>query len=111
MVVCGLSVPPSPHLFCGYFSSCIMSLSLNLGFFLLVDTISAIEFDKSGDYLAVGDRGGRVVIFERKADNDVSMMHQFGVFLNILSKYYLAIYFGPSFVLYLALKKWLLDCK
>lgn len=23
-------------------------------------------FDASGDYLAVGDRGGRVVIFERK---------------------------------------------
>lgn len=36
-----------------------------------VDTISAIEFDKSGDYLAVGDRGGRIVIFERKADNDI----------------------------------------
>ncbi|XP_037496139.1 serine/threonine protein phosphatase 2A 55 kDa regulatory subunit B beta isoform [Jatropha curcas] len=31
-----------------------------------VDVISAIEFDKSGDFLAVGDRGGRVVIFERK---------------------------------------------
>lgn len=33
----------------------------------VVDVISAIEFDKSGDYLAVGDRGGRVVIFEDKA--------------------------------------------
>ncbi|KAG5536932.1 hypothetical protein RHGRI_024384 [Rhododendron griersonianum] len=44
-----------------------------------VDTISAIEFEKSGDYLAVGDRGGRVVIFERKARNDVSMMHQLGI--------------------------------
>ncbi|KAL4566608.1 hypothetical protein LXL04_030728 [Taraxacum kok-saghyz] len=31
-----------------------------------IDVISAIEFDKSGDYLAVGDRGGRVVIFETK---------------------------------------------
>ncbi|XP_021292095.1 serine/threonine protein phosphatase 2A 55 kDa regulatory subunit B beta isoform-like isoform X1 [Herrania umbratica] len=31
-----------------------------------VDRISAVEFEKSGDYLAVGDRGGRVVIFERK---------------------------------------------
>ncbi|PSS07768.1 Serine/threonine protein like [Actinidia chinensis var. chinensis] len=38
-----------------------------------VDVISAIEFEKSGDYLAVGDRGGRVVIFERKANkNDLS---------------------------------------
>ncbi|GKB23894.1 protein phosphatase 2A regulatory subunit PR55 [Tanacetum coccineum] len=37
-----------------------------------IDVISAIEFDKSGDYLAVGDRGGRVVIFEDKAYKDVT---------------------------------------
>ncbi|XP_024976957.1 serine/threonine protein phosphatase 2A 55 kDa regulatory subunit B beta isoform-like isoform X2 [Cynara cardunculus var. scolymus] len=37
-----------------------------------IDVISAIEFDKSGDYLAVGDRGGRVVIFEKKAGKDVT---------------------------------------
>ncbi|KAJ4896657.1 Serine/threonine protein phosphatase 2A 55 kDa regulatory subunit B alpha isoform [Raphanus sativus] len=30
-----------------------------------VDVISAIEFDHSGDHLATGDRGGRVVLFER----------------------------------------------
>nr|GFC78195.1 protein phosphatase 2A, regulatory subunit PR55 [Tanacetum cinerariifolium] len=29
------------------------------------DIISAIEFDKTGDHLATGDRGGRVVLFER----------------------------------------------
>ncbi|GKD67537.1 serine/threonine protein phosphatase 2A 55 kDa regulatory subunit B beta isoform-like protein isoform X2, partial [Tanacetum coccineum] len=34
-------------------------------FFVTVDIISAIEFDKSGDHLATGDRGGRVVLFER----------------------------------------------
>ncbi|CAL5361990.1 unnamed protein product [Camellia sinensis] len=34
------------------------------------DIISSIEFEKSGDYLAVGDRGGRIVIFERKANKD-----------------------------------------
>ena len=28
------------------------------------DLISAVQFDGSGDYLATGDRGGRVVIFE-----------------------------------------------
>lgn len=27
------------------------------------DVLSAITFDKSGEYLAVGDRGGRVIIF------------------------------------------------
>lgn len=37
-----------------------------------IDVISAIEFDKSGDYLAVGDRGGRVVIFEKKDGKDVT---------------------------------------
>jgi len=30
-----------------------------------VDVVSAIEFDDTGDYIAVGDRGGRIVIFER----------------------------------------------
>ncbi|KAM0973267.1 hypothetical protein ACFX13_016883 [Malus domestica] len=30
-----------------------------------VDIISAIEFNRTGDHLATGDRGGRVVLFER----------------------------------------------
>ena len=29
------------------------------------DIISTVEFDHTGDYLATGDKGGRVVIFER----------------------------------------------
>lgn len=33
---------------------------------LAVDVVSSIGFEKSGDYLAVGDRGGRVVIFQAK---------------------------------------------
>ncbi|OVA20756.1 Protein phosphatase 2A [Macleaya cordata] len=35
-----------------------------------VDVISAIDFEKKGDYLATGDRGGRVVIFERTDRSD-----------------------------------------
>ncbi|KAL0341502.1 UNVERIFIED_CONTAM: Serine/threonine protein phosphatase 2A regulatory subunit B beta isoform [Sesamum calycinum] len=35
-----------------------------------IDIISAIEFDKNGSHLAVGDRGGRVVIFESKGGKD-----------------------------------------
>ncbi|XP_058068044.1 serine/threonine protein phosphatase 2A 55 kDa regulatory subunit B beta isoform-like [Magnolia sinica] len=35
-----------------------------------VDIISAIEFDKTGDHLATGDRGGRVVLFERTDARD-----------------------------------------
>lgn len=33
-----------------------------------VDVVSAVEFDDSGDYIAVGDRGGRIVLFERDRD-------------------------------------------
>ncbi|KAK4786665.1 hypothetical protein SAY86_010498 [Trapa natans] len=40
-----------------------------------VDIISAIEFDKNGDYLATGDRGGRVVLFER-TDNREKGVHR-----------------------------------
>ncbi|KAL4583609.1 hypothetical protein LXL04_008187 [Taraxacum kok-saghyz] len=36
-----------------------------LNTFITVDVISAIEFDKAGDHLATGDRGGCVVLFER----------------------------------------------
>ena len=35
------------------------------------DIISAIEFDGSGQHLATGDRGGRVVLFERVASPQV----------------------------------------
>ena len=38
-----------------------------------VDIISAIEFDKSGDHLATGDRGGRVVLFERTDSKEVKV--------------------------------------
>ncbi|KAI3627343.1 CDC55 [Malassezia furfur] len=31
------------------------------------DIISTVEFDPTGDYLATGDKGGRVVMFERSA--------------------------------------------
>ena len=36
-----------------------------------MDIISAIEFDRSGGHLATGDRGGRVVLFERADTRDV----------------------------------------
>lgn len=35
-----------------------------------VDIISAIEFDKTGEHLATGDRGGRVVLFQRTEGKD-----------------------------------------
>lgn len=46
-----------------------------------VDIISAIEFDKSGDHLATGDRGGRVVLFERTDVRDVCLTAYFLILL------------------------------
>eukprot|EP00052_Salpingoeca_macrocollata_P028245 m.271779 g.271779 ORF g.271779 m.271779 type:complete len:450 (+) comp22839_c1_seq7:128-1477(+) len=34
------------------------------------DIISAVEFSHDGEYLATGDKGGRVVLFERSHDQD-----------------------------------------
>ena len=31
----------------------------------VADIISTVEFDSTGNYLATGDKGGRVVLFER----------------------------------------------
>eukprot|EP00005_Dracoamoeba_jomungandri_P002350 CAMPEP_0174261502 /NCGR_PEP_ID=MMETSP0439-20130205/11467_1 /TAXON_ID=0 /ORGANISM="Stereomyxa ramosa, Strain Chinc5" /LENGTH=433 /DNA_ID=CAMNT_0015345983 /DNA_START=134 /DNA_END=1435 /DNA_ORIENTATION=+ len=42
-----------------------------------VDIVSAIEFDDTGDYLAAGDRGGRVVIFERVESEDAPCEYKF----------------------------------
>ena len=36
------------------------------------DIISAVEFDQTGDYLATGDKGGRVVLFERNDAGSVN---------------------------------------
>lgn len=33
--------------------------------FSTADIISTVEFDHTGNYLATGDKGGRVVLFER----------------------------------------------
>jgi hypothetical protein len=36
------------------------------------DVISAVEFDSDGSYLATGDKGGRVVLFEKVSTQPVS---------------------------------------
>ncbi|ORX66812.1 hypothetical protein DL89DRAFT_275781 [Linderina pennispora] len=40
------------------------------------DIISTVEFDQTGDYLATGDKGGRVVLFER-SDNKQGCEYKF----------------------------------
>ena len=42
-----------------------MCLSLYLIHLQSADIISTVEFDSTGNYLATGDKGGRVVLFER----------------------------------------------
>lgn len=50
------------------------------------DRISTVEFDKSGDYVAVGDRGGRIVIFETKDGKNVRISQFYYEFIfNTLS--------------------------
>src|SRR5690606_40347708 len=38
------------------------------------DIISTVEFDHTGNYLATGDKGGRVVLFER--NDSVSLLQK-----------------------------------
>eukprot|EP00124_Ichthyophonus_hoferi_P005580 Ihof_evm1s848 gene=Ihof_evmTU1s848 len=42
-----------------------------------VDIISAVEFDHTGEFLATGDKGGRVVLFERDPYTDKFAEYQF----------------------------------
>ena len=38
------------------------------------DIISTVEFDHTGNYLATGDKGGRVVLFERNETVGATML-------------------------------------
>lgn len=53
----------------GYHGRCAPSLVIlcftNPLLTLTADIISTVEFDSTGNYLATGDKGGRVVLFER----------------------------------------------
>ncbi len=40
-------------------------LERDTNYFSIADIISTVEFDHTGNYLATGDKGGRVVLFER----------------------------------------------
>lgn len=44
---------------------------LTTPFISAADIISAVEFDETGQHLATGDRGGRVVLFERLSSPQV----------------------------------------
>lgn len=59
-----------------------------------VDIISAIEFDRTGDHLATGDRGGRVVLFERTDAKDVSWLTKLFKGMGA-DQWFLCIYFQP----------------
>lgn len=58
--------------------------ALNDAFNFAVDIISAIEFDKTGDHLATGDRGGRVVLFERTDRKEVCLLSGSLIFIEPL---------------------------
>lgn len=49
---------------------CLYVIS-NTKYFHIVDVISAIDFEDSGDHLAVADQGGRLIIFEKTPGKDV----------------------------------------
>lgn len=65
--------------FCCKFQIVMICIFNNYGtlFCISVDIVSTLEFEKRGDYLAVGDQGGRVVIFERKDGKQVRISHMF----------------------------------
>jgi serine/threonine-protein phosphatase 2A regulatory subunit B len=53
------------------------------------DIISTVEFDHTGDYLATGDKGGRVVLFERNesVSQEYSVRSLFQVDLSSMNRF------------------------
>jgi hypothetical protein len=59
----------------------------NSALLFAADIISAVEFDHDGLHLATGDRGGRVVLFERVNPNAVGCRQDcMPLFLYLLNK-------------------------
>lgn len=52
----------------------------------LADIISAVEFDHTGDYLATGDKGGRVVLFERNESVSLYELDFSNLYIYILKR-------------------------
>lgn len=62
-----------------------------ISFKFAVDIISALEFDKTGDHLATGDRGGRVVLFERTDMKEVWFQNIEGIyFIDTVSRFFIS---------------------
>lgn len=38
---------------------------ISFSFLFSADTISSVQFNESGEFLAAGDKGGRIVVFKR----------------------------------------------
>lgn len=55
-------------LFCLLFVIVVANAFLLNCSILLADVISTVEFNQTGDLLATGDKGGRVVIFQRETE-------------------------------------------
>ena len=45
---------------------CFFSRFFDFSFSFAADLISTIEFNEDGELLAVGDKGGRIVVFQRE---------------------------------------------
>lgn len=59
----------------------LVDFGANFPFHLSADIISCVEFNQDGDLLATGDKGGRVVIFQR--DPAVRALPNFKLCVNI----------------------------
>lgn len=68
---------------------CQPTISSNLLTFILsvnhpADVISTVEFNQTGDLLATGDKGGRVVIFQRETEVSPSCKYDMNTIMNAL---------------------------
>ena len=60
-----------------YVLDCVERALFGIGV-VSADIISTVEFNHSGDLLATGDKGGRVVIFQQETEVSVGDLTQYG---------------------------------
>jgi hypothetical protein len=77
-------------------------MTFDLMFIPVADIISAVEFNHDGELLATGDKGGRVVIFQR---NDLTVSRSYLRLYTIYHPLYIIFKFLFSTVLHFRIKQ------
>ena len=61
-----------------YFIETVLCININTyNFYVLIDSITAVEYNADGEYLATGDRVGRITVLKLENEGKVKVSNDF----------------------------------